>query len=259
MNDTSEIPNVEVRHVGDSDVTAFAAVVDALADIVAQHDTLYDWASGLPQPRALRGRAPVYVAALPNTPDTIVVRHGWHGGLLAPITGDRFRLPTRAPLEMCQSYALRRVGIPTSDVLGFARYPAGPGLRRIDVVTRFVPDAYDLGMIAAGLAPHIDATDAMRATIALLVQLASHGVIHPDLNVKNILLRHTPSQAPEAMVIDVDVVRWDATRAPNITMRANLARLLRSMRKWRTNFGCDMADERLARFERDALAATPVR
>ena len=68
-----------------------------------------------------------------------------------------------------------------------------------------------------------------------------------------------PSQAPEAMVIDVDVVRWDATRAPNITMRANLARLLRSMRKWRTNFGCDMADERLARFERDALAATPVR
>lgn len=257
MSDRVNIPGVQMREVGDSDVTAFAIVVDALADIVAQHDTLYDWAAGLPQPRALRGRAPVYVAALPNTQDIIVVRHGWHGGLLAPVTGDRFRLPTRAPMEMWQSYALRQAGIPTSEVLGFARYPAGPGLRRLDVVTRFVPDAYDLGMIAAGLAPHIDATNAMSATIALLVQLAAHGVIHPDLNVKNILLRHTNGRQPVAMVIDIDVVRWDAARPPAVTMRANVTRLIRSMRKWRANFGCDMADERLARFERDALAATP--
>ena len=257
MSSGTSIPGVQTREVGDSDVTAFEIVVDALADIVAQHDTLYDWAAALPQPRALRGRAPVYVAALPNTHETIVVRHGWHGGLLAPVTGDRFRLPTRAPLEMWQSYALRQAGISTSEVLGFARYPAGPGLRRLDVVTRFVPDAYDLGMIAAGLAPHINATDAMNATIALLVQLASHGVIHPDLNVKNILVRHTIGQSPEAMVIDIDVVRWNAARRPVITMRANLTRLLRSMRKWRANFGCDIADERMARFERDALAATP--
>src|SRR5688572_8126297 len=75
-----------------AEVVATEPLVGALAAIVAQHGTLYAWARGQPQPRALSGRAPVYVATIPDhSHTTIVVRHSWHGGLLAPITGDRFR------------------------------------------------------------------------------------------------------------------------------------------------------------------------
>jgi 3-deoxy-D-manno-octulosonic acid kinase len=241
------------RVVGAADVTGTSAVLDDLAAIVREHDTLYDWAAEQPQPRAMRGRAPVYVATLPECGIPVVVRHGWHGGVLAPLTADRFRRPTRAPVEMARSAALRAAGIPTTEVLGFARYPASFGLCHVDVVTRYVADAADLGMVLAGLAPFVDCETALACTQRLLMQLAGQGVIHPDLNVKNILLRPT-TDGIEALIIDVDVVRWDAFRSPEETMRANVARLTRSVRKWRTHFGCDVTDGRIAAFS-DAVTA----
>ncbi len=239
------------------DVTARPALVDALLALARAHGTLYDWAAEVPQPRALRGRAPVFVAAIPERDEVVVVRHAWHGGLLAPLTGDLYRMPTRAPNELMKSWTLCALGIPTSEVLGYARYESLPGLRRVDVVTRFIPNAFDLGMVAAGLAPQIDPDAALTATRELLVKMASHGVLHPDLNVKNVLLRTRNRGGFEAMVIDVDVVRWNPARPPIETMRANTARLLRSMRKWRVNFGCDVAEVRMTTFEQEALAATP--
>jgi len=247
------------RFVGGTEVVAHTRVVDALATVIQEHGTLYEWAAERPQPRALRGRAPVFVATLPTVDETIVVRHAWHGGLLAPLSRDLFRMPTRAPLEFAQSQRLRDANIPTTEVLGFARYKAEFGFRRVDVVSRFIPDAYDLGMIAAGLAPQIDRDAALSATIELLVKLAAIGVVHPDLNVKNVLVRHTRRDALEAMMIDVDVVRWDPHRQPIDVMRRNVTRLLRSMRKWRTHFGCDVADARMLAFEREALAAASSR
>jgi hypothetical protein len=249
----SPTPLAVTRAVGTADVTGTPAVLDDLAAIVREHDTLYDWAADQPQPRAMRGRAPVYVATLPACGIPVVVRHGWHGGVLAPLTADRFRRPTRAPVEMERSAALRAVGIPTTEVLGFARYPAAFRLCHVDVVTRYVADAADLGMVLAGLAPFVDCETALACTQRLLMQLASHGVIHPDLNVKNILLRPT-TDGIEALIIDVDVVRWDASRSPDETMRANVARLTRSVRKWRTHFGCDVTDARIAAFS-DAVTA----
>lgn len=247
------LPLAATRTVGAADVTGTPTVLEDLAAIVREHDTLYDWAAEQPQPRAMRGRAPVYVATLPACGIPVVVRHGWHGGVLAPLTADRFRRPTRAPVEMERSAALRAAGIPTTEVLGFARYPAAFGLCHVDVVTRYVADAADLGMVLAGLAPFVDCETALACTQRLLMQLASHGVIHPDLNVKNILLRPT-TDGIEALIIDVDVVRWDASRSPMETMHANVARLTRSVRKWRTHFGCDVTDARIAAFS-DAVTA----
>ncbi|MDQ8163891.1 MAG: hypothetical protein P3C10_15040, partial [Gemmatimonadota bacterium] len=109
------------RLIGRADITALPSVLDDLEAILRHCDTLYDWAAGQPQPRAMRGRAPVYVATLPSSAIPVVVRHAWHGGLLAPLTADRFRRPTRAPEELAQSAALRAAGIPTTEVLGFAR------------------------------------------------------------------------------------------------------------------------------------------
>jgi len=226
-------------------------LLQVLAGLVRKHGTLYAWASSQPQPRALRGRAPVYVAALPDHPETVVVRHVWHGGLLAPLTRDRFRRPSRAPHEMAQSAHLRRIGIPTTTILGFARYDAGPGLCRVDVVTRFVPEAYDLGLVLARLVPDMVVDDALAATRVLLGQLARARVVHPDLNVKNVLLSRTTGPLT-AMVIDVDVVQSAPDADIGDVMARNLQRLGRSLRKWRSQFGIDMTEDEVAAFLHDA-------
>ncbi|MBL0940551.1 MAG: hypothetical protein IBJ03_16770 [Gemmatimonadaceae bacterium] len=246
-------PAVRLPH---ADVVAVDRIRDDLAQIVHSHASVYQWAEEQPQPRALRGRAPVYVATLPTSGVTVVVRHSWHGGLLAPITGDRFRRPTRAPQEMQRSIALRAAGIPTTEVLGFVRYDAGAGLARVDVVSRYVDDTADLGMILAGLDPELEGEAALTATLTLLQKLAAHGVVHPDLNVKNVLLRRQAVNGPEAMIIDVDVVDWNPERPASETMARNVARLVRSLHKWRRQFGCDLADPRIESFAESALALT---
>ncbi|GAB1344736.1 lipopolysaccharide kinase InaA family protein [Gemmatimonas sp.] len=226
-----------------------------LAALVREHGSLYDWAASQPQPRALRGRAPVYVAQLPDGGPQVVVRHAWHGGLLAPVTQDVFRRPTRAPIEMARSAELHRLGIPTTEVLGYALYDAAFGLVRVDVVTRYVDNTADLGMVLAGLVPAIECEAALTATLELLERLAVHGVVHPDLNVKNILLQTTTGSSPRALVIDVDVVHIE-TSTPDRTMQRNVARLTRSLHKWNRQFGCDLADARIAEFAAAAMART---
>jgi len=235
------------------DVLAHDDVRGDLLAILGEHGSVYDWAARMPQPRALRGRAPVFVATLPQSGHTVVVRHAWHGGLLAPITGDRFRRPTRAPREMQIAAALLHAGIPTSDIRGAVRYAAGAGLVRVDVVSRYLEDSVDLGTVLAGLAPAYPLDDALNATSALLRQLSRRGIVHPDLNVKNVLLRSqsgssTSGTSLQALVIDVDVLVWDAAWVGEAAMQRNLARLLRSMRKWRRQFGCELSDETMTAF-----------
>lgn len=241
------------RQLDGVELVAPPALLDALADVVRAHGSLYDWAASQPQPHALKGRAPVYVATLPGTTDTVAVRHAWHGGLLAPLTGDRFRFPTRAPHEVAMSARLQAVGIPTTDVVGFARYRTWGGFCRVDVLSRFIPEAADLGMIAAGLMPGISGEAALNATAVLLRQLAAAGVQHPDLNVKNVLLVRGRSDTLTALVIDVDVIRWRPVSEQAAVMAANVARLTRSMRKWRDRFGCDLSEARITQFAASLL------
>ena len=246
-------PALDARTVRGAHVSATPPLVEALAGLIDAHGTLYDWAANQPQPRALRGRAPVYVAHITAAHETVVVRHAWHGGLFAPITGDRFRGTRRASREFLTSAMLRDLGVPTTEVLGFASYPATCGLRRVDVVSRFLPDAFDLGLILAGLVPGMMREDALAATGVLLTRLAVAGVVHPDLNVKNVLVRREVDGTLTALIIDVDVVRMQPPLMAAHTMQANLSRLVRSMRKWRSRFGCDLPDARLDQFSRTAL------
>lgn len=239
------------------ELVALVPVIDAMRAVLDRHGSLYAWASEVPQPRALRGRAPVYVAALPGTHVMVAVRHAWHGGMLAPVTGDRFRVPTRAPLELSNARRLQALGIPTTEVVGYALYPAGPALRRIDVASGFVADAVDFGDVLSGLAPGVSMRDATPAVVELLVQLARHRVRHPDLNVKNILLARERGVSLHALVIDVDVIRFEPELPAQQVMDANLRRLSRSIRKWRTRFGIEASDETIAGLEqlcRDAVS-----
>ncbi len=241
--------------VGRSTLVALPAVFDALTTRLEQFESLYAWAASEPQPRALQGRGVVYVAELPEAAHTVAVRHAWHGGLFAPLTGDRFLMPTRAPREAAVNVLLRAQAIPTPELLGYTLYPAGPGLRRVDVVSRYVPDAWDFGAVLLNTAPGIGLEAAVRALIVLLTQLASARAVHPDLNVKNILLVREPD-ALRAWVLDVDVVDFRAI-PPAGVMALNVRRLVRSIRKWHARHELPLDEQWLTGFAQSALAATP--
>jgi hypothetical protein len=249
-------PDHERRHVRDVELVCHVDIVAGAMDAIHEAGSLYAWAGDRPQPRALRGRAPVYVATLPGTRHTIAVRHAWHGGLLAPITGDRWLRPGRAAIELRKSIALNKAGIATAPVLGYALYPTAGVFVRVDVISRFVENSWDLGAVLSDLAPGTSREDALAATRRLLVQLAAHRLLHPDLNVKNILLRHRAASV-DALVIDVDVMQLDIRRTPEQVMRGNAERLLRSMRKWSRQSGTHLDEGLLLSLRRELIESTP--
>jgi hypothetical protein len=200
---------------------------------------LYEWAATLPRRRELHGRAPAYAVQLPDTETHVVVRRNHHGGLLGPLLGDRFVL-SRAPIELAISRVFAQRGIPTPEVLAHATYTVNWLQRRVDVVTQLLPAGRDLGevLLQGAAGPERDAQ--WHAVGELLRSLRESGAWHRDLNVKNIYLIEEPPAPPRAAVLDVDRILFDIP-GPTVA-EANLARLARSLRKWRATRGATISD-----------------
>lgn len=220
--------------------------------------TVHDWASRVYGANLYTGRAPAFGVALPDSGTRIVVRHSRHGGLLAPLTGDWFAGPGRAPHELDMSLRLSNARVATPAFVGYAVYPAGFGLSRIDVMVEEIPSARDLANVVrdGGVTPEL-----VEATAQLLAALARAGARHEDLNLKNILISRTvlpnaAGNAPRAYAIDVDRVSLGHPRVR--AMEANIARLARSARKWRRARELPFDEAHLAALARRAreLAAT---
>lgn len=213
-----------------ADVVALAPCADAVRQAVSV-GSLYAYAATHPARRELRGRAAAYAVPLPGDATRVVVRHSRHGGLLAPVTGDRFLSPTRAPHELGAALRLAAMGVATPEVIAYATYPAGPLLRRSDVATREIVGGRDLAQVlATGDAPEARAA-ALDAVVALLHDLERAGARHPDLNAANVLIVSGPNGAG-AFVLDVDRVVFGRPGADEVGA-ANARRLLRSLRKLR--------------------------
>jgi len=221
--------------------SAAAAVGEAL-----HAGTLYEYGARHPGRRALMGRAPAYAVPLPGGAARVVVRHSRHGGLLAPLTGDRFLPPTRAPRELATALRLARAGVPTPELVAYVVYPAGPLFRTADVATREVVGGRDLAALlgdrTAGDATRQAALD---ATAELLRALAAAGARHPDLNVKNVLIAPRADASAAAYVLDVDRVAFGAPGSG--VAAANLRRLVRSLQKWRREHALPVSDDDILR------------
>lgn len=206
----------------------------SIADVVSA-GTLYEHAAAAAGGRTLGGgRGPAYAISIGGVP--AVVRHVRHGGLLAPVTRDLFLPPTRAPYELATSIRLRDAGVATPEVLAYAVYRAGPGLRRADVVTREIPAGRTL---AACVAPpvgrgelSVDQQAVWHAVRVLIDALGKAGAFHADLNVANVLITGAGSAAPTAYALDIDRVIWRRAGDPTVA-RDNAARLRRSAEKQR--------------------------
>ncbi|MGH7621423.1 MAG: lipopolysaccharide kinase InaA family protein, partial [Gemmatimonadaceae bacterium] len=211
--------------------------------------------------RRFTGRAPVFSIPFPDESQRVVIRHNHHGGAFARLTGDLFRSPGRAPVELAISERLRALDVPTPEFAGYAIYRAPLGLCRSDVVTMEIADSFDLSTALMS----DDATlreQAWAAALRLVDELAAAGARHIDLNVKNVLLRPGVGFAFDALVLDVDRVVFGG-RVEQVR-EANRARLLRSARKWRDLHGARVTEAELARGrdtarDQDVNAPTRVR
>ena len=222
---------------------ALSAHVDDARSMLAD-GSLYEAAARDLAARPMEGRGVAYAIALPVTGTRAVVRHNRHGGLLAPLTRDLFLSPTRAPHELEVALRLRELGVPTPEVLMYGTSPAPFPFRRADVVTRQIEAGRDLSAYMMPESRSDERAAAWVATRTLVRTLNDAGVRHHDLNVKNILLA-TAERGLTAYLLDVDRVSFGAPGSADVA-RGNVARLLRSARKWR--------DERGALFDERELA-----
>ena len=226
-----------------ADVVALGSCADAVRRAFGDQ-SLYAYAASHPARRELRGRGAAYAVPLPDGTTRVVVRHSRHGGLLAPVTGDRFLAPTRAPRELDTALRLAASDVPTPEVIAYATYPAGGPFRRSDVATREVIGGRDLSSVLAAGKRAVDVTASLQATAALLVALERAGARHPDLNIANVLIVND-GEAQRALVLDVDRVMFAAPGDRGIGA-ANFRRLLRSAHKLRAQHRIAVTDAELS-------------
>lgn len=216
--------------VGNANALVTRTLAPALRDIL-QTGTLYAHAARTPGALVLQGRAPVYAVQLGPLTDRVAVRHVMRGGMVGRVLKDRFLPPTRVARELAAAFRLRMAGVPTPDVLAVVTYTSNRILRRADVVTRFVEGGADLAAVFGDERNNDQRHPILDAVARLLARLTAAGAQHPDLNLKNILIT-SAENGYVAHVLDVDRVHFHIPDDP-LVARANLDRLLRSLRQWR--------------------------
>ena len=178
--------------------------------------------------RARRGRGATYLLRWPASGQRVLVRRLWHGGVFGALLGDRFRSPARPLRELAVTCALRARGVALPEPL-FVAGERRAGFWRLVFATRFETETRDaLAWLRAR-----PTSDALRAGVTAAAQsirkLHDAGGLHPDLHLKNLLLRERGARAT-VIVIDLDAATVRAALTPRARM-AQLMRLYRSIVK----------------------------
>lgn len=209
---------------GRATLVARAPDLPTYSVLIQQHGTLFGAAAQLPRMGELRGRALALVVEIAGA--ACVVRHYHRGGAVARLLNDRYARfgPNRALRELQVSESARARGVATPPVKCVAWYHRGI-FRRSDIATRYIPATRDLADALFGDGPE-NPERATRATVRLIRDIVRAGLVHSDLNLKNILI------APDrAYVVDLDkcTVEEGVSAAHSKSMRE---RFLRSLTKW---------------------------
>ncbi|MBN1295504.1 hypothetical protein JXA80_01910 [bacterium] len=213
--------------IGNFHVICRPSMEDTLESIYTSNRTVYDWLMASGSARILRGRAPVLVG--PVGTEEIVVKHHVHGGLLAPITCDRFVSSARIISGMHAGDYLINHGIATPDWLFISWWRQGPWIRCESGVT-FVAQGVDAADRFFGKADRSGASGVLataRRIGALVRHLHDIDFLHADANLMNFLCR----DSGEIVLLDLDKCRVPSGPLPEIRKRWNLKRLFRSIRK----------------------------
>lgn len=220
-------------------------VARAVREAIAGSGTLYRWAAGQPGREIFHGRGETFGVAL--GPTRAVVRHARRGGLVARVLDDWYAGPPRFLRELGVSRHLAEAGVPTPAVLAGVAYLAGIGCRA-DVATARL-DGQDLATLCSGLAaPEGEARAAVfRAVGRLVRRLHDAGYVHPDLQLRNVLVARSGA-GPTAYLLDVDTCRRLA-RGREVARALNLGRFFRSWTKWNRPGGARLTEADREAFE----------
>ncbi len=162
----------------------------------------------------------------PPAPAGVVLRRLRHGGLFARWLGEAFLGARRALRELAVNAELHAAGAPVPAPACVAAQRWWGPLWRCAIGTERVPRAAPLGELLAGKSDPPRARSALEASARAIRRLHDRGGRHPDLNVRNLLVR----ESGDVIAIDLDRARRGPP--PGAALRAReLMRLWRSMLK----------------------------
>lgn len=150
------------------------------------------------------------------------------GGRLARIWRDRYPSVRRLVATLSASAEARARGVPTAQPIALI-VQAGPfGLARGAMAFAEIEGSEDLARrVVRKTATRADLVAAIGAVRAM----HDRGVVHPDLNLGNVLLRPRVGDAPEAFLVDFDRATFAPGPLPFASRQAALRRLERSCAK----------------------------
>lgn len=234
-------------------------VREDLASAFADHDWLppHGAPAAALDPRPLSGRGGAFRIGWPGVRGAFVYRRAMRGGLVAKVNRDRFFDLTPRPFaEVALSEELRARGVDTPELV-LAVVRRGPsGAYRGAVVSRWIEDGQDLADTLAALARAGEPADgprvcaAWRAVGTAIGRLHAAGVLHADLNARNLFLvdGRGAEEEPRVYVLDLDRSRRLA-RLSGAERASNWARLERSLAKFAAAARVTGAAARTARDE----------
>ncbi len=236
-------PGYEAWSLDTGGVVARSDVAAAVRAALAGHGTLYAWAGAQADRVTFAGRGEAFGVRLGQVP--AVVRHARRGGyVIAPLLGDRFLGTPRFFRELRWSARLSDAGIPTPRLLAGAWHRRG-AVHRADVATERLDGTNLASLFFAGTPPLGERRRAVLAAVGRLVRrLHDAGVVHPDLQLGNVLAA-PGADSPVAALLDVDTCR--AARGPADIAR-NIQRFYRSWEKWNRRRGVGLSAEDRAVF-----------
>lgn len=181
-----------------------------------------------PDSRRFPGRGAVVSAPFAGL-GTLILRPCVQGGIWGRLAQDLYPGPGRVRREILHSRRLAALGIPTPRIQAALFYPAGP-FYRMEVATSFIDGGRDLNDLLSSRPLAGQRSKIFSAVRKLLDQLHRHGIRHPDLNARNILLSPAGSGGWNAWLLDVDTIRSGDPASASVDT-ANRNRLLRSLLK----------------------------
>jgi len=155
----------------------------------------------------------------------LVVRKYRHGGILRALNEDLFLLGARPFQELLITEWLRAEGVNTLEVVAAIKEGVGMGLYRGYLLTRFLPQAVDMISFLRDKRGGRERREVIRKAGALTRRVHDLGLFHPDLHLKNFLVREG-----EVYLIDFDRAKRYPQLPPSLRMRG-IKRLDRSAEK----------------------------
>jgi 3-deoxy-D-manno-octulosonic acid kinase len=254
---TTAPPGYSYQRIGTAQVVARDDVIDFVRQGIEEAGTLYRYAAAQPHAEPIRGRDTLF--AIPGPAGRRwIVRRLTHGGLLAPVTGDRFlKIGTPRPFnELHLAGELGELGIPTPKVAAALVYPSGL-LYRGEVAREEIAEAQDLAACLFG-ATRLDGArrlEVMAEAGRLVAALHHAGVAHPDLNLRNVLISWGAGPA-RAYILDLEKCRR-VGQVSTATRQRMIARLRRSAQRFEERTGQRLGDDAWERFSAAYAGSQP--